>query len=58
VYLGGVLWIVHADSTYASGCFGLHGRGAVRFRNLRADTAALPGADWEQRCEPCHLHPA
>jgi hypothetical protein len=49
------LQIVHANSTYASGCFGLHGRGAVRFRNLRADTAAPPGADWEQRCEPRHL---
>ena len=40
VYLDRALWIVHADSTYVGGCFGLHGRGAVRFRNLRADTAA------------------
>jgi hypothetical protein len=58
VYLDRALWIVHADSTYTSGCFGLHARGAVRFRNLRADTAALPGADWEQRCEPRHLRRA
>jgi hypothetical protein len=56
VYLDGALWIVHADSTYASGCFGVHGRGAVRFCNLRADTAASPDADWQQRCEPRHLH--
>jgi beta-fructofuranosidase len=55
VYLDRALCIVHADSTYASGCFGLHGRGAVRFRNLRADTAAPHGADWVQRCEPRHL---
>ena len=55
VYLDDALQIVHANSTYASGCFGLHGRGAVRFRNLRADTAAPPGTDWEQRCEPRHL---
>jgi hypothetical protein len=55
VYLDRALYIVHADSTYAGGCFGLHGRGAVRFRNLRADTAAPPSADWEQRCEPRHL---
>ncbi len=58
VYLDGALWIVHADSTYASGCFGLHRRGAARFRNLRADTAAPPGADWAQRCEPRHLRGA
>lgn len=55
VYLDRELWIVHADSTYASGCFGLHGRGAARFRNLRADTAAALDADWQQRCEPRHL---
>jgi beta-fructofuranosidase len=55
VYLDDALQIVHADSTYADGCFGLHARGAVRFRNLHADTAALPGADWAQRCEPRHL---
>jgi beta-fructofuranosidase len=58
VYLDSALCIVHADSTYADGCFGLHGRGAVRFRNLRADTAASPDADWQQRCEPRHLHGA
>jgi hypothetical protein len=58
VYLDRALWIVHADSTYAGGCFGLHGRGAVRFRNLRADTAASHGADWQQRCEPRHLRRA
>jgi hypothetical protein len=58
VYLDDALWIVHADSTYASGCFGLHGRGAVRFRSLRADTAAPPDADWQQRCEPRHLRGA
>jgi hypothetical protein len=52
VYLDGALWIVHADSTYASGCFGLHARGAVRFGNLRADTIAPSGTDWAQRCEP------
>ena len=56
VYLDHALQIVHADSTYASGCFGLHARGAVRFRRLRADTTAPPDADWNQRCEPRHLH--
>jgi hypothetical protein len=62
VYVGGVLCIAHADPTYASGCFGLHGRGAVRFRNVRADTyeprQEPPGADWGQRCEPRHLRRA
>lgn len=37
VYLDHALQIVHADSTYTSGCFGLHARGAARFRGLRAD---------------------
>jgi beta-fructofuranosidase len=56
VYLDGALRIAHADSTYAAGCFGLHARGAARFRHLRADTTAPPGAGWGQRCEPRHLH--
>jgi beta-fructofuranosidase len=55
IYLDDTLQIVHADRTYADGCFGLHARGAARFRNLRAATAAPPGADWGQRCEPRHL---
>jgi hypothetical protein len=54
VYVDGALWIVHADSTYAGGCFGLHARGGARFRSLRADTAAADG-DWSRRCEPRHL---
>jgi hypothetical protein len=55
VYVDGTLWIVHSDRTYTTGCFGLHARGAVRFRNLRADTDAPPGADWQERCLPRHL---
>jgi beta-fructofuranosidase len=55
IYINNALYIVHADCTYTSGCFGLHARGGVRFRNLRADTAALPGADWRERCEPRRL---
>jgi hypothetical protein len=58
VYLDGALQIVHADSTYTSGCFGLHACGSARFRNLRADTAAPPEADWQQRCEPRYLRQA
>jgi hypothetical protein len=54
VYVDGALSIVHADATYASGCFGLLARGAARFRNPCADTAAS-GADWSRRCEPRHL---
>src|SRR5262249_25777160 len=58
-YVDGALCLVHADRTYAAGCFGLHGRGAARFRNLRAESygpwQGPPDADWEQRCEPRHL---
>lgn len=59
IYVDGALCIAQADHTYASGCFGLHGRGAVRFRNVCATHyepgEAPPDADWLQRCEPRHL---
>ncbi len=58
IYVDDALQIVHADSTYAEGCFGLHAQGSVRFRNLRADTAAPSGVDWTLRCEPRHLRGA
>jgi hypothetical protein len=57
VYVDGVLCIVHSDRSYTTGCFGVYARGAVRFRNLRADTDAPPGADWVDRCLPRHLFP-
>ncbi|HEU5101833.1 MAG TPA: family 43 glycosylhydrolase [Roseiflexaceae bacterium] len=55
VYVDETLWIVHSDRTYTTGCLGLQARGEVRFRNLRADTDAPPGADWVDRCLPRHL---
>jgi beta-fructofuranosidase len=61
IYVDGGLYIVHHQRIYDSGCFGLHARGSVQFRNVRADRYIDPEgavADWNSHCRPRHLFPA
>jgi hypothetical protein len=60
IYVDGVLMIVRDQRLYEDGCFGLHARGAVRFRNLQASTIIEPDwalREWSRRCRPRHLFP-
>jgi len=60
IYVDDNLQIAHDQRIYEDGCFGLHARGAVAFRHVRAYTMA-DGAtqikDWSRRCQPRHLFP-
>jgi beta-fructofuranosidase len=61
IYVDDALMIVHDQRVYEDGCFGLHARGAVQFRNIQAYTITeqvwkLPA--WSRRCRPRHLFPA
>jgi hypothetical protein len=60
IYVDEVLTIVYHQRLYESGCFGLHARGSVRFRNVQAYRYIGPeGAapDWHSHCRPRHLFP-
>ncbi|MBX3011206.1 MAG: family 43 glycosylhydrolase [Caldilineaceae bacterium] len=61
VYVDETLLLVRHERTYGEGCFGLHARGAVQMRHVRADryvgAEAIP-PDWEHHCQPYHLFPA
>lgn len=58
VYVDDTLVLVRHERTYTEGCFGLHARGPVQVRHLRACRYVGPeGAapDWGRRCKPRHL---
>jgi hypothetical protein len=54
LYVDETLMIVHDQRVYEDGCFGLHARGVVQFRNVYAYTTMAP---WIHRCRPRHLFP-
>ncbi|MCB0122153.1 MAG: hypothetical protein KDE58_07915, partial [Caldilineaceae bacterium] len=58
IYVDDILQIVRHHRTYADGCFGLHARGIVQFRALRAyqmvDEEARSN-EWRVHCRPRHL---
>jgi len=60
IYVDDLLQIVRHHRTYADGCFGLHARGVVQFRELTAyhwvDKESRSN-DWRVRCRPRHLFP-
>ena len=60
IYVDDNLLIVHDQRIYEDGCFGLHARGAVTFRHVRADKiddSETKERDWTRRCQPRHLFP-
>ncbi len=60
IYVDDVLQIVRHHRTYSDGCFGLHARGAVRFRELTAYQLVdknRQADDWRAHCRPRHLFP-
>ncbi len=61
VYVDDVLLIVHDQRVYEDGCFGLHARGAMKFRHVQAytlDDTQVQTRDWQSRCQPRHLFPS
>lgn len=61
IYVDDNLLIVHDQRVYEDGCFGLHARGAIRFRHVYAYTVNDSGKDrqdWHRRCQPRHLFPS
>jgi len=61
IYVDETLQIVRHHRTFDSGCFGLHARGDVQFRNVQAYQYIGPedtAHDWHSRCRPRHLFPA
>ena len=60
IYVDDVLMIVYHQRLYESGCFGLHARGPIRFRNVQAYRYIGPegvAPDWHSHCRPRHLFP-
>lgn len=60
IYVDDVLQIVRHHRTYVDGCFGLHARGAARFRGLAAEQFTNDNSqrvDWHTHCRPRHLFP-
>ncbi len=60
IYVDDILQIVRHQRTYVDGCFGLHARGRVQFRELSAYQLVDEHSradEWRVHCRPRHLFP-
>jgi beta-fructofuranosidase len=60
LFVDDTLVIVHDQRIFEDGVFGLHARGGVQFRRIRAEAIDEQWAQrpWTQQCRPRHLFPA